>query len=727
MKHQKTLIALAVAATLNVALAQEVARTELQTIVVSATRTPNPLDKTAASVSVVTQEDFEDAQADHVSDVLKKLPNVEFGGGPRENGEIPSIRGASGASITLLVDGARQNDNTSSLKSPLFIDPYFLKQSEVLRGPVSSLYGSGGNGGVMSFTTLSAKDLLEQGKTVGGSVKAGYGSADNSHRVNARLYGASENVDGLIAVGSHNWDKIRQGGGTYLDPNDGQAKSGLIKLGFEPSSGARIELSHNFYNSDNLQVNNGQATDYRTYWASRTAIPPAVATNPTWTTEQVNVFNAKPVVQMNHVHQKQTSLNGTIGGGLESPLLKVGIYNSKLTYENDANAAANAKANKTETETNGFSLQSTKVFDTSELGQHKVTGGLDGFRDKQIAADATDYTSNTFAESNVTRDGQRNARGVFVQDEISLGKNWSITPSIRSDHYDASVKNGSFAGNSASHISPKISVAWKGDDGLMLYSNWGEGFRAPTIVELYQNLNPARSPSDAYALSNFYANPTLKPEVDQTLEFGANVERKGVINSKDVFKARFAVFNSRVSNLISNSLYRLNGTQYWITGVGNQTICDNTGMKCNWQYVNIANAERQGIEAQGVYSLEQWKLQASYSRVRVQNSDDGSNLFSPPDKLVLSVGRRIPSNDLTIFWSTTAVAAQDYDSTVLRRRPGYATHDVFATWTPNQKLRVDFGITNLFDKRYAAYQSSNAYAYTYQEGRSVKIALTGTF
>ena len=92
--------------------------TKLKEIVVmAATRTSNPVEKVAASVSVVTQEDFDEQQAATVSAVLKKLPNVEFGGGPRVNGEIPTIRGVSGPSITLLVDGARQNDSTSPRES----------------------------------------------------------------------------------------------------------------------------------------------------------------------------------------------------------------------------------------------------------------------------------------------------------------------------------------------------------------------------------------------------------------------------------------------------------------------------------------------------------------------------------------------------------------------------------------------------------------------------------
>ena len=319
-------------------------------IVVAATRTANPVSNVPASVSVVTQEDFEEQQAATVSAVLKKLPNVEFGGGPRVNGEVPSIRGVFGPSITLLVDGARQNDATSpGLKSPLFIDPYFLRQAEIVRGPASSLYGTGGNGGVMVFATLSARDLLAPGQNLGGGAKAAYNDADKSSRLNARLYGGNDVADGLVALGSHNWNKIRQGGGSYLDPNDGEAETGLVKLGIQPVADGRIELSHQFYKSDNLQVNNAQATDYRT----------------------ANLPIDKPAIQMTHVDQANTVLKGTLGKVDGAPALVATLYKTTLQYESDRSpnpAITNVLYSNTRTDTDGASLQGTLAFDGAGPG-----------------------------------------------------------------------------------------------------------------------------------------------------------------------------------------------------------------------------------------------------------------------------------------------------------------------------------------------------------------------
>ena len=173
--------------------------TPLDDVTVIATRTERSLNKVPASVSVVKQKDFAQQQAVTVAEVLKKLPNVDFGGGPRFEGQLPTIRGYQGPAITLLVDGARSNSpSAAALWSPLYLDPYYLKQAEVIRGSSSSLYGAGGSGGVMSFTTLSAKDLLEPDQKAGADVKAGYASGDNSHRYNARVYGQHEQADLLL-------------------------------------------------------------------------------------------------------------------------------------------------------------------------------------------------------------------------------------------------------------------------------------------------------------------------------------------------------------------------------------------------------------------------------------------------------------------------------------------------------------------------------------------------
>lgn len=648
---------------------------QLAEVVISATRTPNLLAKVPASVSLVTQDDFEEAQAATVSQAMKKLPNVEFGGGPRASGEIPTIRGYSGKDITIMVDGARQNWLNNTLRSPLYLDPYFVERAEVLRGSASSLYGPGGNGGAMMFRTIAASDFLAPGKDFGASVKAGHTSADNGQHYNARAYASNGAFDGLVAAGHHEWGStLRQGGGTQLDPNDGEATSGLMKLGLN-AGGWRYELSHQEFSRDNRENSNPQADS---------ALPGAAA------------------VQMFHTRQNQTVLKAATTGKADEPAIAASLYDVDLNITADRGTnPALAPYTKMRTETRGGSVQGSLPLGSGTVRQ-RLTAGIDYFRDEQASLSGS-------APNSVIPDGSQDVTGVFVQDEIALNESWSLLPSLRYDRYESNPASTGTA-KSDSRVSPKVALSWQAADGLTLYGSYGEAFRAPTVNEMYFYF------SGTTGYSNFRQNPNLRPQTDKTFEIGGNYTKRGLFSTDDRFKLRATAFDSRAQDLITNVVVGTYTRTAPMSGVGSI-----------FQYQNVADATRRGLEIEGSYGAGPWALNAGYSQVRVTDDRDGSGLFSPPDKLSLQVRRQLPAG-VSAVWQSLGVAAQDYDATALRRRSGYAVHDLFFNWTPSgQKFRIDAGVANLFDKRYLIYQSSNTSAFTYQEGRSVRISLSADF
>src|SRR5699024_4251275 len=131
----------------------------LEEVTVTATRTKRKVSEVPESISIVDTEQIRTRQAADIGDVLRYLPNVELEGGPRNLGVNPVIRGMGDDRILILLDGARQDFNRGH-DARIFIDPSLLKQVEVMRGPASAVWGSGALGGVMSFTTLDATDLL---------------------------------------------------------------------------------------------------------------------------------------------------------------------------------------------------------------------------------------------------------------------------------------------------------------------------------------------------------------------------------------------------------------------------------------------------------------------------------------------------------------------------------------------------------------------------------------
>lgn len=644
----------------------------LDPVVVSATRTEAHLSRVPASVSVVTKDDFDAQQAGSVADVMKKLPNVDFGGGPRMAGQIPTIRGYQGPSITLLVDGARRNAS-AGLSTPLYLDPYFLSRVEVVRGSASSLYGSGGNGGAMVFTTLAAKDLLSAGKDFGADVKAGYSSGDLSHRYNARIFGKGEQLDGLLAVGVQDFNDLRQAGGTTLQLNSGHASSVLAKLGLQAGDRLRFEFSQHNYQRQSLQPNNPQIVT-----AGQT--------------------------QLNHIDQQETVLKATTrdeNGGLD-----VRLYRSMLKNQNDPNKALVNTS--TRIETTGASIQNTTRIDS--LGQ--LSYGLDTYQDK--------LNSLTGAAPNpIVPDGRAQVAGVFLQDEIDVGA-WRIIPSARYDKFTASAAYLASPGASFSHVSPKLALTWQASDSLGLFGSYGQAYRAPTVTEMYTNsLVAGVAPTGNFY--NFAPNPNLKPETDTTLEIGASYARGNLVDGN--IRARATLFQSRARDMINTNV--VVGT-FNRTGFG-RILLGPVGSV--FQAQNVSNATRNGMELEGGYRLRAWSLNANYSRLRVTDDATASSLFAPPDKLVTQASYALPATDMSLSWAGTFVARQDYDSTPARRRGGYAVHDLYLSWEPdNRKIKFDFGIGNLFDKRYLDYQTGNTLAATaYQIGRSYKASLSGSF
>ena len=483
----------------------------------------------------------------------------------------------------------------------------------------------------------------------------------------------------LLGLGYRDFDEIRQGedAGT-MQLNSGHSNSGLLKLGVEPSDRVRFELSGQTFQSQNRRANN----------------PQIVSTTQT---------------QLNHTQQDNLVLRATTKNKDGEKSLDAKIYQNKLRVVNDKNPAIPAlQATDTQTDTTGGSIQNTSRL---QDGKHTLTYGVDTYKDKLTSR-------SNGAASTVNPDGTSDVLGIFLQDEIALTDKWSVTPSIRHDKFDSSPATASALTPAAkfSHTSPKLAVAYQATPNLNLYGNYGQAFRAPTVWEMYQSTQKADSTFPTSNLFNFKANPSLKPQTDTTLEIGAKYKKENVFSSSDKLQLRAAAFKTNAKDMVNQ------------TTVGTYTrTVPFSGTGSIFQYQNVDQAKRDGIELEGNYERGALRLDVGASKLRVKDKANGNNLFSPPDKLTTKVSYKLPKNT-SVSWTATGVAAQDYDSTVLRRRDGYATHDVHVGWKPNRKVEVDFGVNNVFDKKYLSYQSSNAAASTaYEMGRNYMISVSGGF
>jgi len=167
-KNLASRIALAVSAACasHAVLAQD----DLDETIVTATRTPRPLDSVGTPVIVISRNDIERSLATDVSELLQQQAGLEVArnGGP---GQTTSLftRGTESNHTVVLVDGVRINPGTIGGAALQGISPESLERIEIVKGPGSSLYGTDAIGGVVQLFTRGAEKS-------GASAGAAYGS-----------------------------------------------------------------------------------------------------------------------------------------------------------------------------------------------------------------------------------------------------------------------------------------------------------------------------------------------------------------------------------------------------------------------------------------------------------------------------------------------------------------------------------------------------------------------
>ncbi|ENU94195.1 ligand-gated channel protein [Acinetobacter vivianii] len=211
---------------------------QLEKIVVTASGFEQDIKKAAASISVLTQEEINKKAYRDVTDALKDVPGVVVTGGGSSS-DI-SIRGMGSAYTVIMVDGkkvntrsVRPNSDNSGIEQGWLPNIGAIERIEVIRGPMSGLYGSDAMGGVINIITK--KNVTEWT----GSIKLDTTLQENSdsgnqYQTNAYIAGPlianllSFKANGLYSqrdedeiYGGYSKQKIRAGGAAFsLTPND---------------------------------------------------------------------------------------------------------------------------------------------------------------------------------------------------------------------------------------------------------------------------------------------------------------------------------------------------------------------------------------------------------------------------------------------------------------------------------------------------------------------------
>jgi vitamin B12 transporter len=151
-------------------------------LVVTAVRTPTPVNQIASSITVLDRAAIDASQQYMVSDLIVRTPGVtasRTGGFGTTTGV--RIRGAEGDQTVVVIDGVKLNDPSAPGGGYDFGDLFIgdAAQVEVLRGPQSTLWGSQAIGGVVNIVTQLPKSGFQGGaQAEGGSRGTASGRAN---------------------------------------------------------------------------------------------------------------------------------------------------------------------------------------------------------------------------------------------------------------------------------------------------------------------------------------------------------------------------------------------------------------------------------------------------------------------------------------------------------------------------------------------------------------------
>ncbi|BBF12247.1 heme/hemopexin utilization protein C [Haemophilus influenzae] len=706
-------LSLAVATTLVTAnvLAQS---TELDSINVIATRDPSRFAYTPEKQS---KDSLLSKQATSVAAALEDIPNVDIRGGSRSIAQKPNIRGLSDNRVVQVIDGVRQNFDLAH-RGSYFLPMSLIQEIEVIKGPSSSLWGSGALGGVVAMRTPNALDLLKNNDKFGVKIRQGYQTANNLSEKDVSVFAANDKFDVLISGFYNNADNLRTGKGNKLNNTAYKQFGGLAKFGWQINDANRVELSHRetrfkqtapSNNEVENELTNEQITDQiKEYHDPSNGSPPKKPSIGEFYSGVKTRLGSVSYLTDQQIPDQSTVFNYYLTP--DNPYLNthIALYNNK-TIEKEQRKVSGVK-DQTKLTTRGINLRNS-----SELSHISFVYGVDYMRDKiRTERGKNDKDAKFRAEP---YNANSNTTGVYLIAHIPLfGEKLLLSPSVRYDHYDTSSKTVKYKDK---HLSPATKLTWKVTNWLDFSAKYNEAFRAPSMQERFVSGAHfgARLGGGREEINKFIANPNLRPETAKNKEITANLHFDSLFKQGDKFKIEATYFRNDVKDFINLKIFN-----------DAKTNTNGALLPKNSQYQNITNARLSGIELQAQYQTERLTLFTNYGSTKGKDKDSGEALSNiAASKIGVGVNYALVKDKFTVGATVTHYAAQrrvpkDHGVTY----PSYILTDLRATYAPLKgewkNLRLDFALENLFDRKYQP-----AFSLMEGTGRNAKISAVYSF
>lgn len=477
-------------------------------VVVTATRTDMDKKNIPAAVEVITRADIETRGLKTLNEAIAQATGITT---IRSSGRPAiSIRGFESRFSVIMIDGRRLASEVDQNYELQRIALENVERIEIVRGPVSSLYGTDSLGGVVNIITKRPEERkFDLGMDWGGH-RQNYSFSYDSGRVGKV---------GVTVSGTwqNNTEQLKASGLTY-EPF-GTRQSISAKMDYRLSPHATLDVTAGYMNENTRE------------YAMRGAGAGFQA--------NLNDVNDRYDFSIAYNYRKQD----------KNFMLRTYMsdYFKKLTVRRMNGAYVNyAESNRTI-----WGVESKYSFGVGE--NHLVTLGGE-YRPERFRGTGVVTGQNQF---NVTYEGNNipgsgvdiSYAGLYAQDEWQISRKLLAIASVR---YDGSSRFDS-------NVSPKLGFTYAAQPDLRVKLNYGQGFRSPTPNHLFINSSVVRNGKSI----PITGNPNLKSETSNSYELAIEKDWGKVT-------AKASYFVNKVENMIDEVYVTANSLQY--QNIGKATL-----------------------------------------------------------------------------------------------------------------------------------------------------------
>ena len=503
-KKQQTLLTLSVLLGLSSPVyAQDIQNNDVivtPDVVVTATRTQEEVKAVPQTVEVITKEDIEQLGATDVYSALRLAANVDVTSAGMAGHNV-MIRGMSTNHTLILIDGKRfAGEDTSATQNVYALGRLSMsniERIEIVRGSASAQYGSDALGGVINIITKKSK---EPSIMVG--LSTGSEAINNYYHID---FGKQGNFSSTFDMRFSDVRKNMQAGdegSNYYGPIQDFNFAGTWDLGNDKE----IDLTLGYYNEHTK-------ADYADKYTS------------------TGVFQTSKDKKEWYDYRRYDYSLGYSGKTDNSDYMirtfysrldkENNLYNYRNNFPGPMENILGSMYPKYDWDKSTYTLWGIEGKNTVQLSDnHLLTFGGEYRQNKVEGTRLSDggdnvhqvsQSGNGIMSNKYYSDKEINTWAGYIQDEWQVNDKLLVIPSVRYDH------DSSFGGE----VAPKIGATYFISDNSRIKANWGKGFKAPTISELYMAMHRAMGGQTV----NVYGNPDLKPEKSTSWDISFEAEK----------------------------------------------------------------------------------------------------------------------------------------------------------------------------------------------------------